>query len=184
MLEILLIMIALFAMAKKGGKPRRRKFNLRRVRISPNLALTTLAAATVLTGPLTGASDAAYRAVVMKNSWTLSEFTAAEGPVTVGYAHSDYSVTEIKECLEITTAISPGDKVAQEKANRLVRVVGTFPAEANSSLNDGKPISTKLNWFIPIGKAVNIFAFNEDASNALTTGAFVNCAGDMWVKDT
>ncbi len=169
-------------MAKKGTK--RRRFNLRRVRISPNLALSTLAAATVLTGPLTGSSDGAYRAVSVKNTWTLSEFTAANGPVTVGYAHSDYSVTEIKEALEITTAISPGDKVAQEKANRLVRVVGTFPAEANSSLNDGKPIKTRLNWFIPIGKAVNIFAFNEDTAAALDTGSTVNCAGDLWVKDS
>ncbi len=184
MLEILLIMIALFAMAKKGGKPRKRRFNLRRVRISPNLALVTLAAATVLTGSLTGASDAAYLATSVKATWSLSEFTASEGPVTVGYAFSDYSVTEIKEALEITTSISPGDKIAQEKANRWVRTVGTFPAGVNQTLNNGNPISTRLNWRVPIGKAINIFAFNEDAANPLTTGAVVNCAGDMWVKDT
>ncbi len=117
-------------------------------------------------------------------TWIVSAGTAGEGPVTVGYAHSDYSITEIKECLEAFAAIDQGDKVAQERANRLVRTVGTvrFPGGA-AALNDGKPIKTRLNWLINIGDSVNMFAFNEDIG-VLTTGALLTASGDLWVKDS
>ncbi len=118
----------------------------------------------------------------MKNTWGITGLTVGEGPITVGYAHSDYTVTEIKECLEANTAISQGDKVANEKSNRLVRVVGTLGGSPNSVLNDGKPIATKLNWLITIGDQVNMFFFNEGTSS-LTTGAVVNCAGNLWLQD-
>jgi len=110
------------------------------------------------------------------------QLTAGEGPVTVGYAHSDYSVTEIKEAIESALSISVGDKVAQEKANRLIRIVGEISSE-DPILNEGRPIKTKLNWFIPIGKFVNMFAYNNNSS-PLTTGAIQNASGNLWVKDS
>ncbi len=100
----------------------------------------------------------------------------------MGFAHSDYSVTEIKECLE-TLNIDPGNKVAQERAKRLIRIVGTFGSNANEALNDGKPISTKLNWLITEAFQVNFFVFNDDTV-ALTTGSLVNFTGNMWVQDS
>ena len=115
--------------------------------------------------------------------------TLGDGPVTVGYAHSDYSVTEIKECLEAFAAIDQGDKIARERANRLVRTVGTLGAGVVAGatsydvLNDGKPVSTKLNWLINIGDSVVLFAFNE-STGALTTGSFINAQGDIWIKDS
>ncbi len=181
MLELILVAIAGLFVAKRSG--RRRRFNLRRVRITAEQALATLATDTALVVSSTGNSDGQYRAITMKCSWVLTGITEGEGPITVGYAHSDYTVTEIKECLEATAAINLGDKGAQERANRLVRIVGTLRGVGGSSaLNDGKPISTKLNWLINVGKQVNIFMFNEDTT-LLTTGAFVNVAGDMWIKD-
>ncbi len=168
----------------KKGHGKRRRFNLRRVRITAEQALATLATDTALVVSSTGSSDGMYRCVTCKISWLLSGMTQGEGPITVGYAHSDYTVTEIKECLEATAAINLGDKGAQERANRLVRVVGTLRGDPDGSdLNDGKPIATKLNWLINVGKQVNIFMFNEDTAANLTTGAFLNVAGDMWIKD-
>ncbi len=167
-------------MPKKGSS--RRRFTLRKVRVSPRQALTTLASNIAVTGALTAAADGAYRLMSVKGSWGITELAATEGPITVGYAHSDYSVTEIKECLEAAAAISIGDKVAQEQANRLVRVVGVLNG-GDDQLNDGKPISTKLNWLISIGDNVNIFAYN-DGSDALTTGANVTLMGDAWIKDS
>ncbi len=166
-------------MARKGSK---RKFNLRRVRVSPRQALTTLASNIVVAGALTASADGAYRAKSVKATWGITELAATEGPITVGYAHSDYSVTEIKEALEASAAINQGNKVAQEQANRLVRVVGVLNG-GDDQLNDGKPISTKLNWLIAIGQNINIFAYN-DGSDALTTGANVTCMGDMWIQDS
>ncbi len=169
-------------MANRKPSSRRRRFNLREVRASPVIALTTLDAAIVLVTNVTGSADGAYRAVSMKMAWNLIGLTALDGPIIVGYAHSDYSVTEIKECIEIATSISVGNKVAQEKANRLVRVVGTLERASSDDLNDGKPVTTKLNWLIPIGKSVNIFAYND--GQQLTTGAVAKCTGSMWVKDS
>ncbi len=165
-------------MARKSRK--RRSFNLRRVRPTPSLALTTLAASTAKSAGLTGASTSTYRAVSTNMIW-IAELLQ-EGPVIVGLAHSDYSVTEIKECIESAGSIDAGDKIAQEKANRLVRMVGTLGVDEDT-LNDGKPIKTRLNWLISIGDEVNVFAYN-DSGAVLTTGAIVHVTGDLWVKDS
>ncbi len=165
------------------SKSRKRRFNLRRVRITPALPLGTLASVTALVVTTAAPAVSDYRAKSIKATWQLANFTPGEGPITVGYAHGDYTVTEIKECLEAAN-IDPGDKVAQERANRLVRIVGTFDSIGEgATLNDGKPISTKLNWFISASEEINMFAYNESTA-LLTTGARLNAQGDMWVQDS
>ncbi len=120
----------------------------------------------------------------MIGTWAWTNPTATEGPLTVGYAHSDYSVTEIKECLEAVAAIDAGNKIANEQANRLIRIVGVLRSPVGGSfLNDGKPIKTRLNWLITPGDTVNVFAFNENTA-ALSTGSVLNLQGDLWVKDS
>ncbi len=171
-------------MAQKnyGKKSYHKSFRLRKVRITPAQALSTLAGVTALTTGLTGAADGAYRLVSANGVHSVLSLTAGEGPITVGFAHSDYTVTEIKEAIESALAISVGDKIAQEKANRLVRVVGEISA-AEPIMNEGRPVKTRLNWLIPIGKVVNMFAYNNN-SGALTTGGIQNFTGDLWVKDS
>ncbi len=170
---------------KRRTYRRRRAYNLRRVRINTELPLSTLASDTALKVGLTGASDITYRAITLKGTWTLKGLTQGEGPITVGYAHSDYSVAEIKECIESFASISPGLKIEQERANRQIRVVGTFSSEVNSSLQDGRLIKTRLNWLLPEGggSEVVMFAFNEQTT-AISTGSTVNFNGNMWVKDS
>ncbi len=164
-----------------GNKPKRR-YNLRCVRCQPALTLGTLANVTVLAEGLTGLSTDRYRAITAKGLWTLRN-NSAEGPIVVGFAHSDYSVTEVKEAIEAAAAIAPGDLVAREQGNRLVRIIGSFDSHsADQVLNDGKPISTKLNWDIPIGFQVDIFAYNEIGAS-LTTGNVVQFDGDLWIKE-
>ncbi len=175
------------SMAKKPYTRRKRRFTLRRVRVSSELALSTLGSDTAITNSLTGISAGAYRMMSLKLAWTLSGKTIGEGPLTVGYAHSDYSVTEVKECLEAFAAIDQGDKQAQEQADRLIRTVGTFGNQGGDqamvALNAGMPVLTRLNWLINIGDSVNFFVFNE-ATAALTTGAVVNAQGDVYIKDS
>ncbi len=180
MLEIIILLLASFAMAKRTPK-RRRAFSLRRVRTQPSLALGTLASKGVLSGALIATADGAYRAISVRLSWSMIGLDAADGPIVFGLAHSDYSVTEIKESLEAANAISVGNKVAQEQVNRLVRQVGVMPADGE--FNDGMPVKTRLNWLIPIGKAINFWAYN-DGGALLVTGAILSCAGEMWVKDS
>ncbi len=161
---------------------RRRKFNLRRVRITPELALGTLASDTALTVAVQGGtSTTAMTIASIIAVWNIQNLTAQEGPITVGYAHPDYSVVEIKECLEAQAAIDAGDKVAQERADRLVRIVGSLDREF-SVLNNGLPVRTKLNWYLPAGDTPNVFAFNEQ-TGALTTGSSLKIAGNMWIRD-
>ncbi len=166
----------------KHPKGRSRRFNLRRVRVSPELPLLTTASDTAVKTVLTAASVSTYRAVSLKATWSITDLTANDGLITVGLAFSDYSVAEIKECLEVAGSISPLNKIAQEQANRLVRIVGSMN-EVRETLNDGQPITTKLNWLIPIGGSVEIFAYNQ-STGALTTGAIINVDGDLWVKDS
>ena len=171
--------------AVMANKPKRRsrRFNLRRVRLTPELNLGTLASDTAITNSVQGGTSTnAMLIASIIATWNLNGLTAQEGPITVGYAHPDYSVTEIKECLEAAAAIDLGDKVAQERANRLIRIVGTLDQE-NDVLNNGLPVKTKLNWKLPAGQTPNMFAFNEQ-TGSLTTGATIKLAGNMWVRDS
>ncbi len=167
-------------MAKKGRRTRR-KFNLRRVRVSPALPMLTTGSKLALSVDVAGAADGAYRAISLKGTWNLRVLTAGDGPLICGFAFGDYTDVEIEEAIEASAAISVGDAIAQEKADRRVRIVGQLN-EGNLELLDGKPVSTKLNWLIPIGKTVKLFVYNDGV--ALTTGAVVSFNGDMWVKDS
>ncbi len=183
MLEIFLIMMVILAMAKHGRGGRAR-YSLRGVRYDTTLALGTLTNITVVTQGLTGPGDAKYRMISVMGVWSLRTSTAGDGPITVGYAHSDYSVTEIKEALEVNASISLGLKVEQEQSNRLVRIVGSFPGlSTDEVLDHGSPIKTRLNWAIAPGVEVNIFAYNNSGAT-LAGGAIVEVIGKCWVKDT
>ncbi len=170
-------------------KPRRqrRKFNLRQVRINASSPVGALAALDVVTNAVTAASLNRFRLVTVKASYSLVDLGAAiDDGQEFGLAHSDYSATEIEECLEAASAIDVGDKVAQEQANRLVRSIGVFasPAVADASLqfNQGRQVRTKLNWMIGIGQTLTLWIRNGSGT-VYTTGASVIIAGSLWVKD-
>ncbi len=149
---VFLAAIALVLLAKRKGSPRkRRRYSLRRVRVTPLLALSTLGSTIALVTGVTGASVSSYRAMSLKQTWSIVGMTEGEGPITVGYAHSDYTVTEIKEALESGASIDPGLKIEQERTNRLIRIVGVF-SSPSQYLNHGDPVHTRLNWFMSIGK--------------------------------
>ncbi len=181
---MILAILAVTLLAKHGRGRRNGRYTLRPVRIAQAITLGALANVTVISQGLTGNADAAYRCISLTTLWTLKNAATNQKPVHVGYAHSDYTVTEIKEFIEGGSAISIGNKVSNEQANRLIRLVGTFgmATEVDSSLNDGKPIKTRLNWALPIGKEVVAFAYN-DSGASLTTGSIVDMTGTMWVKD-
>ncbi len=184
MLEIVaVLLVAISVLLAKHGRSGRARYSLRPVRVHPELALSTLATDTVISTNVTAPQATSLRVISTKFTWALSGLTAGEGPITCGLSHSDYTVTEIKEFLDSGGSIDPGDKIANERANRLVRVVGTFKSEANTYLNDGRPIKTRLNWAIAIGESLEVWFFNEQ-TGTLTTGAVGRIQGTMWVKDS
>ncbi len=181
MLEVILLVLSLAVMARKPR--RRRQFNLRKVKFSPSLALSTLGSVTALVANYFGAADGAYRIMSISATYSMEDHVGAEGPILVGVSHGDYTVTEIKEFIESGSSISVGDKIQSERANRLIRHIGTFSGISNAeTLNDGRPIKTKLNWLIPIGKTLNVWYYN-DSINALSTGTVMKANGSGWVKD-
>ncbi len=164
----------------KRRYPRKGSFGLRRIRISPSLALSNLVAGTAIATAVSASAENGYRVTSCDTVWTFDDLVEDEGPVTVGYAHSDYSVTEIKECLDSNASINVGNMIAREQANRLVRVVGSF--SKTGTINDGRRIKTRLNWKFGEDDLLNIFAYNE-ATGSITTGSRLHVVGDMWIKD-
>ncbi len=179
MLEIFLLLMCLLAAKRRSS---RRRFYLREVRVTANSGdLSTLAAATVIkTTVLPDPVGRAYRAMSFKGTWAIQALAAADGPIVVGFAHGDYTITEIKEAIESVGSIVQGNKIAQEQSNRLVRIVGTFTGDRDM-LNNGNPIKTRLNWPIQIGQTLDMFVYND--GSVMTTGAFQKINGSFWVKD-
>ena len=181
-LFLAMILIMLPAMAK--GRRRRWGPNDKNIPFLSNLAILAAIDAAVVKGTTLAASDRSYRILSFKTNWGWRGATPGEGPVMVGYAHNDYTVTEIKESLEAEAAMATGDKVANEQANRLVRLVGTMDfITEDGVLNDGRPITTKLNWAIPNGGNVAVFVYNR-SGGTLTTGAVSTISGKARIRFT
>ncbi len=172
-------------MAKKG---RKRRFNLRKVRATPALAVGALASLDVISGAATSALSNTLRVMSLDMAWGLSDIGAqADDSFQFGVAHSDYDAGEIEECIEATTSMDLGDKVAQERANRLVREIGMMSANAGAAgggiqFNDGKRVKTRLNWQLSIGDTLNVWVRNASGT-IYTTGASLVGNGILWVKD-
>ncbi len=171
------------------AKKRSRRFNLRRVRIQSKLAIGALAAEALVAGVITNAAAQRMRFVSLKASYAISDLgAAADDGFSFGLAHSDYSAAEIEECLESYLAIDLSDKVGQEKANRLVREIGTISLTGiggvggGISFNDGKQVKTKLNWLMAPDDQLQIWVRNSSGT-VYTTGSQIVINGNLWVKD-
>ncbi len=186
---ILLLGIALsVAATRKRPSGRRRRFTLRKVRIASSPDVGALAAGDVTAVAITNATADKLRFITLDASYTWADIQQiTDDGMTFGLAHSDYSAAEIEECLESFTAIDLGDKVAQERSNRLVREIGTFSsvtsaAGSGAQFNDGKPVKTKLNWLMSAGDQLNIW-FRNGSGIVYVDGSSVTVNGTLWVKD-
>ncbi len=173
-------------MPKKTPK-RRRAFNLRKVRVAQNITIGALAAFSLVKGTLYPASTNPYRIVSSDLSYQVVDLGATiDDGHEVGLAHGDYTATEIEECVESQSAIDLGDLLAQERTNRLVRTIGFASGGSGAatdqslSVNDGKPVKTKLNWKIGIGDTVDAWIRNG-SDTIWTSGATLAIIGHVWV---
>ncbi len=175
----------LFCMARKPA--RKRKFNLRKARIASNVTIGALAAFDVVKGAITPATTSDYRLVSVNLAYQIVDLGAAiDDGQEFGLAHSDYSATEIEECLEAAASFDVGDKLNQEKANRLVRSIGFMTGDptADSSLyyKEGQKVKTRLNWKMALGDTLDVWIRNG-SDTIYTTGATVAVIGEAWLKD-
>ncbi len=123
-------------------------------------------------------------------TWALQNLTLAtdDGPIMVGVAHSDYTVTEIEEWIENATGWSEADLVAKEVSGRKIRKVGIFDAPPTAAedtvLNDGKPIHTRCGWMLMTGQGLALWAYNLGDSNLATTdpNLFTQGVAHLWPR--
>ncbi len=187
---IVLLLAAMIGMAKRR---RRRKFRrYLRGQIDHTLAIGALDALDLI-GSIVGDT-------VTETTWlssiraihTLVGFTpaAGDGPILVGVSHSDYTDAEIEGWIENNASWSKHNLVAQEIAKRKIRRIGVFQTEfddtiiTSSTLNDGKPITTKCGWQLGSAQTIRLWAFNM-GSSTLTTGALYKVEGhaNLWPTD-
>ncbi len=165
-------------MVKHPQRGNRRK-NFVAIPFAAGLTLSTLADGVVLAGAALAAFGEDIFIVSMDLLWTLRGGTAGEGPIIVGVAHGDLTVTEIKEALEAELT-DPDDIIAKERARRPVRRVGVFPGLAtNESLEDGKKIRQKVKFSVGDTHTLNLFAQNN-SGGALTGGQICNISGTIY----
>ncbi len=112
----------------------------------------------------------------VKAVYAVRDFTSGEGPIVFGVAHSDYSNDEVEQAVEAITSWDLGDLIAREQANRKVRTIGTFALdEGEETLNDGKPVRTKLGWILEAGDTLQYWVLA--VGGALTTGGILEATG-------
>ncbi len=151
------------------------------------LAVTALASLDVVKAAGTSALANTLRIMSLDMSWGIVDLGAAiDDGFQFGVAHSDYTAAEIEEALEATASMDVGNKVEQERANRLVRSIGMINGQGliGSGLifNDGKPVKTRLNWLLSIGDTLDVWVRNASGV-VYTAGAQLVGNGHLWVKD-
>ncbi len=166
-------------MAKHKGRGKRGS-GLVVLRVNKQITLSTLASAAVLDAQLFGGSFTRdFYAISADLMWSIRDATTGEGPLEVGINHGDYTGAEIAQAI-VADTFDPGDKIAMEQANRLVRSSGMFPGSAtNTTLNDGKYIRTKIKFVVRDGKSLDFWCMNHAAA-ALTTGAVIEVSGKVY----
>ncbi len=167
-------------MAKRTG--RRKGKPLKVLRVTNALTVGALAAQDMISDLFAGVVDDDTYLISADLLWSVVGFTAGEGPVVVGIAHSDYTAAEIEQWFEAAAIWDSGDLVNRENAARKCREVGTFSLVGTAEvLNDGKPIRTPLKFRIAEGDTLQLWAFNQ-SNGTFTTGGEVRCSGKVFAR--
>ncbi len=148
--------------------------------ITADLVLSTLANGVVVATNLTTFGLTKVRCISADLSWSLNGATALEGPIVVGLASGDLSVTEIAEKLDAAPT-SRSDRVQMEQGGRPVRSSGRFPVlSSNEVIDNGNMKRTKCPWFVDEGIELLVWARNKSGAT-LTTGAIVRVQGTLYM---
>lgn len=179
--ETVTLVAVMMLVIMAARKRRKRRAKLVYIPVNTALSLSTLADNAVIKGTMQAVFTRRFRVVYVKGYWSLRGGTATEGPISIGMAHSDYSVAEIVEATD-AAVISSSEKIAGERAKRLVRKVGSFPGLAtNEELRGnkgGEAVYTKLNWAIEEDFSLDFWAQNR-SGGGLTGGQVLEFDGNI-----
>ncbi len=120
-----------------------------------------------------------FQVVSIDATCNLRGGVATEGPLLIGFALGDLTVTEIKEALEAAPS-SPDDIIPTERSKRPVRKTGSFPGLAtNETLNNGNPKRTKFFRMIRENSSLGAWVQNRSGS-ALSGGQVISIEGTIY----
>ncbi len=166
-----------------ANKPKRRRRRLHVALCDETLALGALAVKDVVSNPFNSNVDRPEFCLSIKGTWNIIGLTAGQGPVQFGIAHGDYSAQEIEEHIEASGSWGQDDKIAAERAGRLVRQIGQFDdrdGDGEEIYLDGQEISTKCRFMLMSGAQLQIWA-RSLAGGTLTTGAIIQFVGKAFL---
>ncbi len=172
---------AIMAASKKKTVVRRKGFVA--LNFQSTVTLSTLANGASLTANAFGTSFTRdLFGISVDAQLTLRNITPGEGPITVGFAHSNLTDTEIAEALTISSQSDLGDQTARERGRRPVRRAGTFPCiAADEVVNNGNPVRTTLKFSLHQSHNLDFFAHNHSGA-VLTTGGVVEALGVLFAR--
>ncbi len=160
-------------------KPSRRRKGFRSLPIDIELAMLTTGDGVVAAVDLGGNFDEPTFCISADVTVSTRGFTATEGPIVVGMAHSDYSASEIEGALEAVTSWNLSNMIERELAARKVRTIGSLPIlVAAEVMQDGKTIKLKLGFSVAAGHTLKLWAWNQSGS-PLTTGGLIELQGRL-----
>ncbi len=154
--------------------------------VDESLGLGTLASNTLISDTWDETVNEKSLVSSIVATWSLDQLSLAQGPISFGVAHSDYTDAEIEEVIENAGSWDRGDKISRERARRQVRVIGVFEGLGNTvqdvNFNDGKPMKTKLNWVLQTGDTLKMWAYNDSATALATTVPTMKAKGhaNLW----
>lgn len=160
---------------------RRKSVTLIKANIDAAIALATLADNT---GILVATDTVVSRAFILsvEGMYSIEAQTSGEGPITLYLAHSDYTLAEIEEYIELQTGWDGGDMVSKEISRRKIRQVGYFSGQlVSETINDGRPKKTALKFVLNPAQGLNLCVYNN-SGGALAGGATVRLQGHAWIK--
>lgn len=166
----------------KQSQHRRRRKNANFVALpfSSQRALGTLGSEAALVEPFLATLTEDLFVISVDVFWQINTFTALQGPILVGIAHGDLSVTEITEALDASPS-GPRDIIAMERARRPVRRAGQFNNQlAGDRLNDGKAVRTRCKFLVPDGVPLNMYAVNRGSAALSVTDPIVEFNGTVY----
>ncbi len=144
--------------------------------INAQITLSTLADGVAVTADLIQALTEDFYILSVDLSWALLEATAGEGPLQVGVAMGDLTVSEIVEAVTASPS-GPDDIIAIERSRRPTRISGAFSGlNTEEVLDDGHMIRTKCKFMLYDGKSFKAWCLNRSGA-ALTTGSLIRVTG-------
>ncbi len=146
------------------------------------ITLSTLATNTALKqdAPLAITED--FRLIKMEIAAWLANGTVGEGPIHLYLVNDELTVAEIAECILNAGPLDRNDRVAQERAERAVFLVGTFGNAQGASDAVDDPlrgadgqegvVNKTIRWTFSDPEGWSLVAFNQ-SGGTLTTGGVV-----------